>query len=166
MRRASQERTAQRPTTSHAPATGRARATAADRKFGDTPTSTAVVRGTPDPALGGTVGRPATTAASSTAKPPVADVLLSPAGTFANVSAVESDAGIERRRQLAIAIRQRIESRLHGRVRNLTVKIHGQTVVLEGACTTYYSKQLAQHYALGILEDEQLENAIVVEVPR
>ena len=93
-------------------------------------------------------------------------MLLSPAGTFASASTADSDTGAERRRQLAIAIRQRIESRLHGRVRNLAVKIYGQTVVLEGRCATYYSKQLAQHYALGILEDEQLENEIVVGVSR
>jgi len=37
--------------------------------------------------------------------------------------------------------------------------------VLEGECSTYYSKQLAQHAALGVLEDEPLENTIVVVVP-
>jgi hypothetical protein len=67
---------------------------------------------------------------------------------------------------LAIAIRQRIESRLQGRVRNLSVKVYGQRVVLEGQCATYYSKQLAQHCAIGVLEDEQLENAILVGVAR
>ena len=39
-------------------------------------------------------------------------------------------------------------------------------VVLEGECTTYYTKQLAQHAAMGVLEDEHLENAIVVNVRR
>jgi hypothetical protein len=67
---------------------------------------------------------------------------------------------------LAIAIRQRIESRLVGRVRDLAVRVVGDTVVLEGKCSTYYTKQLAQHAALAILEHEQLENAIVVELPR
>jgi hypothetical protein len=66
---------------------------------------------------------------------------------------------------LAIAIRQRIESRLHGRVRNLSVRILDNTVVLEGQCSTYYTKQLAQHTALGVLENEHLENAIAVCVP-
>ena len=68
-------------------------------------------------------------------------------------------------RNLAIAIRQRIESRLHGRVRNLVVRILDDTVVLEGQCSTYYTKQIAQHTALGVLENEHLENAIAVRVP-
>jgi hypothetical protein len=72
----------------------------------------------------------------------------------------------DRRRQLPAAIRQRIQSRLAGRVRNLAVRLLGDTVVLEGQCSTFYTKQLAQHAALGILEDEHLENAIVVVVPR
>ena len=61
-------------------------------------------------------------------------------------------------------IRERIEGRLHGRIRNLKVRAGTDFVVLEGQCSTYYTKQLAQHAAMGILEDEQLENAIVVLV--
>ena len=95
------------------------------------------------------------------------EVLLSAAGTFAKVSdATPSDATSDRNRQLAIAIMQRIESRLPGRVKNLVVRIAADTVVLEGECVTYYTKQLAQHAALGILEDEHLENAIVVTIGR
>ena len=63
-------------------------------------------------------------------------------------------------------IRRRIESRLPGRVRQLKVRATGTRIVLEGQCSTYYTKQLAQHAALGILEDEQLTNAIEVRVPR
>jgi hypothetical protein len=96
---------------------------------------------------------------------PVDEVLLCPGGTFATGVSAKPDSRGERSRELAIAIRQRIESRLHGRVRNLTVRILGRTVVLEGQCATYYTKQLAQHTALGVLEDEHLENAIVVSVP-
>jgi hypothetical protein len=44
------------------------------------------------------------------------------------------------------------------------VRVLGNTIVLEGKCATYYTKQLAQHAALGVLDDEQLENAIVVGV--
>ena len=65
---------------------------------------------------------------------------------------------------LEIAIRQRIETRLNGRVRNLNVRASADLVILEGQCSTYYSKQLAQHAAMGILEDEHLENSIVVSV--
>jgi osmotically-inducible protein OsmY len=67
---------------------------------------------------------------------------------------------------LEIAIQQRIESRLQSRVRNLRVRAYGDLVVLDGQCATYYTKQLAQHAAMGVLEDEQLENAIVVSVPQ
>lgn len=69
-----------------------------------------------------------------------------------------------RRRTLEMNVRQRIESRLSGRVRNLRVRSAEGLVVLEGECTTFYTKQLAQHAAMGILEDEQLENAIVVTI--
>jgi hypothetical protein len=67
---------------------------------------------------------------------------------------------------LAAIIQQRIESRLHGRVRNLVVRAEGEIVTLEGECATYYTKQIAQHTAMGVLDDEHLENAIVVNVPR
>lgn len=96
---------------------------------------------------------------------PTTDVVLSSAGTFVHPDVSAADGQSQRRRQLAIAIRQRIESRLVGRIRDLAVRFVGETVVLEGNCSTYYSKQLAQHAALGVLETEQLENAIVVAVP-
>jgi len=104
--------------------------------------------------------------AVSEADEPIAEVLLSPSGTFTAAVATQSHDRTERNRQLALAIRQRIESRLPGRVRELSVRILERTVVLEGQCATYYTKQLAQHAALGILEDEKLENAIEVNVPR
>jgi hypothetical protein len=97
---------------------------------------------------------------------PIAEVRLSQGGTFTAATAPQSIDRSERNRQLAIAIRQRIESRLSGRIRELSVRILDRTVVLEGQCATYYTKQLAQHAALGILEDEQLENAIEVCVPQ
>ena len=93
------------------------------------------------------------------------EVKLSPAGTFAKTAPAEPDEAAERSRQLAVAIRQRIESRLPGRVRGLSVTVLDDTVMLEGRCATYYTKQLAQHAALGILDDEHLENLIVVSVP-
>ncbi len=102
--------------------------------------------------------------------PPIHDhnttgILLSPAGTLERNGAV-SDGRAERGRQLAVAIRQRIESRLGGRVRELGVRVTGNRIVLEGRCATYYTKQLAQHAALGVLEDELLENNIAVSVPK
>lgn len=105
---------------------------------------------------------------TSSKLPPPTEVVLTPDGTF--VSGISREAKTVEDRsgpgwQLAIAIHQRIETRLGGRVRNLSVRFNNNTIVLEGECSTYYTKQLAQHAALGILEDEQLENAIEVRVP-
>ncbi|HEX5470247.1 MAG TPA: BON domain-containing protein [Lacipirellulaceae bacterium] len=68
----------------------------------------------------------------------------------------------ERQRALEVAIIQRIETRLRGRVRDLSVRVIDDVVFLQGKCATYYTKQLAQHAAMGIIDDEQLENEIVV----
>ena len=76
----------------------------------------------------------------------------------------ESDDQGARHRALEIAICQRIESRLLRRVKNLLVRAFDDVVILEGQCATYYTKQLAQHTAMGILEDEHLENSIVVNM--
>ena len=89
-----------------------------------------------------------------------------PAGAKAKNGADLSFVADERCRKLAAAIIQRIESRLPGRIRKLGVHVVGDTVMLSGECATYYTKQLAQHAAMGILEDEHLENAIVVTIGR
>jgi hypothetical protein len=102
--------------------------------------------------------------ASSPAAAPVTEVHVSPTGTFSRNAPVEPNTCEERGRKLAITIRQRIESRLPGRVRELHVSVRENSVVLEGRCATYYTKQLAQHAALGVLDDELLENLIVVGV--
>ena len=106
------------------------------------------------------------TASTSLVEPTATEAADSPHGVFLADDSMETNNRAVRRGQLLIAIRKRIESRLHGRVRNLVVRTFGDTVVLEGQCATYYTKQLAQHAALGILEDEHLENSIVVNVPR
>ena len=82
----------------------------------------------------------------------------------AEVCPKELDDRDARHRALEIAIQQRIESRLAGRIRNLIVRAFDGVVFLEGECATYYTKQLAQHAAMGILDDEHLENAIAVSV--
>jgi len=139
MRRAGHERTASCETTTSAPPTNSTRA------------SVIVPRHFPN-------------GSTSTVDVPATELLLSPGGNAAKAKAGNNRA--DRRRQIDVTIRQRIESRLPGRVRNLNVRLLGNTVVLEGQCATYYTKQLAQHAALGVLEDEQLDNAIVVSVPR
>jgi len=90
--------------------------------------------------------------------------LLPSADTLTGTGSQDSETHGARRQALEIAIFQRIESRLPGRVRNLIVRVFDGVVILEGQCATFYTKQLAQHTAMAVLEDEHLENAIVVGV--
>ena len=103
---------------------------------------------------------------TSTAEAPAENALHSSNDIYVNGDVAEPHILVERNRQLVIAIRKRIETRLPGRVRNLKVHVLGGAVLLEGQCATYYTKQLAQHAALGILDEERLENEIEVCVPR
>lgn len=63
---------------------------------------------------------------------------------------------------LGEVIRGRIRKRIGDRVHDLDVSVDEAAVVLQGRCATFYTKQLAQHAALGVLNDEQLDNQIVV----
>ena len=65
---------------------------------------------------------------------------------------------------LADRIRHRIEVRLPGRIRGLTVVVIGEEVELGGRCATFYSKQLAQHVAMGVIDHQRLVNSIEVGV--
>ncbi len=115
---------------------------------------------------GTTMTRRATNLLSGIASSPSSEEVVSnESSRVAGISTtvvVESDAD----RTLASAIAQRIETRLPGRVKNLSVQVTAGSVLLKGECATYYTKQLAQHAALGVIEDEQFENAIVVTVGR
>ena len=95
---------------------------------------------------------------------PLSDALLPNDATIASARSGIADERETHHRALEIAIQQRIESRLQGRVRNLVVRSFDALVIIEGQCATYYTKQLAQHAAMGVLEDEHLENAIVVNI--
>ena len=90
------------------------------------------------------------------------EVILAPAAFAEAHAAAKARERADRHRRLPEEISSRIHKRLPGRVHELVVRIEANTVVLEGHCATYYTKQLAQHAALGALEDEQLDNAIVV----
>ena len=68
--------------------------------------------------------------------------------------------------QLAGRILERIESRLPCRIRHLTVYATENAVVLAGECSTYYTKQIAQHAAMGALEYERLINNIDVRTSK
>ncbi len=70
------------------------------------------------------------------------------------------------RLELANRILSRIESRLPCRIRQLSVYATDSVVTLTGQCRTFYTKQLAQHAAMGVLEYERLINNIDVRVPK
>lgn len=56
--------------------------------------------------------------------------------------------------------------RLTGRrVRDLTVEVAGEEVVLRGRANSFYVKQLAQHAVREVLAFAPLRNAIVVDRP-
>lgn len=63
-------------------------------------------------------------------------------------------------------ITARIEARIPGRIRDLVVSASGKAIVLSGSCYTYYSKQMAQHTARGLLEHDRVINKIKVLPPR
>jgi uncharacterized protein YgbK (DUF1537 family) len=69
-----------------------------------------------------------------------------------------------RHRLREAAIKERIEARLPGRIRNLVVRSFEGLVILGGQCSTFYTKQLAQHAAMGVLNEELLDNAIEVSI--
>jgi hypothetical protein len=129
--------------------------TASPHSGSRTPPSSANARSSRDPQRTnrGNANSVADSAASKSPKSPLAALLV-------------EDSLQDRGEQLLMTIRKRIESRLGARVRNLVVRRVEDTVVLEGQCATFYTKQLAQHAALGVLEDEHLDNSIVVTVPR
>jgi hypothetical protein len=64
--------------------------------------------------------------------------------------------------QLADLIFERIQTRLPSRIHNLEVRITTNSVELTGECRTYYTKQMAQHVAMGVLDYQQLVNNISV----
>ena len=55
-----------------------------------------------------------------------------------------------------------IRSRTHRRVRDLSLEVNDDRVVLRGRTDTYYIKQLAQEVVRELLPDIPLINAIVV----
>ena len=63
---------------------------------------------------------------------------------------------------LAQRVLEELESQLLGRIRQLRVTASPKFVILSGSCSSYYTKQLAQHVAMELLEGERLVNNIAV----
>lgn len=81
------------------------------------------------------------------------------------LSSVDVSDATARCRRLERLIHERITTRLGRRVRNFAVQVDRGVIRLAGECSTYYSKQLAQHAVLGVVEDERIENRIEIAVP-
>ncbi len=64
--------------------------------------------------------------------------------------------------RLAASIERAVWRETGGRVRNLRVSVNRQGVTLTGRCTTYYTKQQAQHAAMAFPGDHSLSNEIEV----
>lgn len=64
--------------------------------------------------------------------------------------------------RLAASIERAVWRETGGRVRNLRVSVNHQGVTLTGRCTTYYTKQQAQHAAMAFPGEHSLSNEIEV----
>ncbi len=64
--------------------------------------------------------------------------------------------------KLVASIERAVWRETSGAVRDLRIEVSRGGVILSGRCTTYYTKQKAQHAAMGISGPRQLTNRIDV----
>lgn len=64
--------------------------------------------------------------------------------------------------KLAASIERAVRIETCGRVRNLCVEVTRGRVLLAGRCTSYYTKQMAQHAAMIFSGGRELTNSIEV----
>ena len=69
---------------------------------------------------------------------------------------------LEEAEELAASIEKAVQRETGRGVANLTVEVSSQGIQLRGRCTTYYTKQLAQHAAMNIPGGDRLINSIEV----
>ena len=69
---------------------------------------------------------------------------------------------LEEAEELATSIEQAVQRETGRGVADLTVEVSPQGILLRGRCTTYYTKQLAQHAAMSIPGGDRLINSIEV----
>lgn len=69
---------------------------------------------------------------------------------------------LEEAEQLAASIERAVQRETGRGVRNLTVEVSREGILLKGRCTTYYCKQLAQHAAMSVRGGDRLTNRIEV----
>jgi len=64
--------------------------------------------------------------------------------------------------QLAASIEQAVQRETGWGVRDLSVEVDRDGVLLKGRCETFYCKQLAQHAAMAVPGGDRLTNTIEV----
>ena len=64
--------------------------------------------------------------------------------------------------ELAASIENAVQRETGHGVRDLSVEVNRDGVLLRGRCTTYYCKQLAQHAAMSLPGGDRLTNSIEV----
>ncbi|NIL98361.1 MAG: hypothetical protein GTO53_10765 [Planctomycetales bacterium] len=64
--------------------------------------------------------------------------------------------------QLARRVRYAITRATSARIHNLSVKVTGTHIVLDGFCSTFHCYQLAQHAAMRLADDLLVDNHIDV----
>ena len=69
---------------------------------------------------------------------------------------------LEEAEELATSIEQAVQRETGRGVADLTVEVSPQGILLKGRCTTYYTKQLAQHAAMSMPGGDRLTNSIEV----
>lgn len=65
--------------------------------------------------------------------------------------------------QLHRDLEQQVQIRTGRRIRDLSIELSAERVILRGRTKTYHCKQLAQHGVRDLLPRVRLENAIEVE---
>ena len=69
---------------------------------------------------------------------------------------------LEEAEELAASIEKAVQMETGRGVADLSVEVSPQGIHLRGRCTTYYTKQLAQHAAMNIPGGDRLINSIEV----
>jgi osmotically-inducible protein OsmY len=69
---------------------------------------------------------------------------------------------VEEAERLAASIERAVQQETGRGVRNLRVEVSRSGVLLQGRCTTYHCKQLAQHAAMSMPGGDRVSNLIEV----
>lgn len=87
--------------------------------------------------------------------------LLVPTSPRRNFVAVLPDT-TEEAEKLAASIERAVQRETGRGIADLIVEVSPQGILLRGRCTTYYTKQLAQHAAMSLPGGDRLVNSIEV----